>query len=89
MLYRRVVKISKNVRSTNSLLDFLYVAEGKFAGAINMNTMIWDIAGLQVIITEVGGMMKSIDGGDIRYSVDEGITGRSYAVITGILNQHI
>jgi myo-inositol-1(or 4)-monophosphatase len=82
-LYRRVIKGARNVRSTNSLLDFLYVAEGRFGGAVNMNTMIWDIAAPQLIISEVGGVMKSIDGGNIRYSLDEGITGRRYAVITG------
>ena len=49
-----------------------------------MHTMIWDIAAPQVIISEVGGEMKGIDGGDIRYSVDEGVTGRSYAVVTGV-----
>ena len=82
-LYQSVVKGSRNIRSTNSLLDFLYVAEGKFGAAINMHTMIWDIAALQIIISEVGGTMKGIDGEVIRYSVDEGVTNRSYAVITG------
>ena len=28
--------------------------------------------------------MKSIEGGDIRYTVDEGVTGRSYAVFAGL-----
>jgi myo-inositol-1(or 4)-monophosphatase len=83
-LYKNVVKGARNIRSTNSLLDFLFVAEGKFGAAINMHTMIWDIAAPQVIISEVGGVMKGIDGGDIRYSVDEGATGRSYAVVTGV-----
>ena len=83
-LYKNVVKGARNIRSTNSLLDFLFVAEGKFGAAVNMHTMIWDIAAPQVIISEVGGEMKGIDGGDIRYSVDEGVTGRSYAVVTGV-----
>lgn len=83
-LYKGVVERSRNVRSTNSLLDFLYVAEGKFGAAVNMKTMIWDIAAPQVIISEVGGVMKDIEGEDIRYSVDEGVTGRSYAVVTGL-----
>ena len=83
-LFKNVVKGARNIRSTNSLLDFMLVAEGKFGAAINMHTMIWDIAAPQVIISEVGGVMKSIEGGDIRYTVDEGVTGRSYAVVTGL-----
>ena len=83
-LYKKAVKRSRNIRSTNSLLDFLYVAEGKFGGAVNMKTMIWDIAAPQVLISEVGGVMKGIDGRDIRYLVDEGVAGRSYAVLTGL-----
>ena len=82
-LYKSVVKGARNIRSTNSLLDFLFVAEGKFGAAINLHTMIWDIAAPHIIISEVGGTMKGIDGGDIRYPVDEGVTGRSYAVVTG------
>jgi myo-inositol-1(or 4)-monophosphatase len=82
-MFKNVVAGARNIRSTNSLLDFLYVAEGRFGAVVNMHTMIWDIAAPQIIITEVGGAMKGVDGGIIRYSVDEGVTGISYAVVAG------
>ena len=85
-IYRNIVKSSRNIRSTNSLMDFLLVAEGKFGGCINLFTRIWDISGLGLIITEAGGMMKSISGDDIIYSLDENSPERNFAVMAGSEN---
>lgn len=82
-IYKNIVKTSRNTRSTNSIIDFLYVAEGKFGGVINLNTKIWDIAGPEIIISEVGGVLKNIGGGDIQYSVDEKVIDETYPVIAG------
>ncbi|MDY0098292.1 MAG: inositol monophosphatase [Bacteroidales bacterium] len=85
-IYCNVVKSSRNIRSTNSLMDFLFVAEGKFGGCINLFTRIWDISGLGLIITEAGGMMKYISGDDIIYSLDENSAERNFAVMAGSEN---
>lgn len=61
-IYKSVVKGSRNIRCTNSLVDFLYVAEGKFGGCINLFTRVWDIAALGLIISEAGGELTDIDG---------------------------
>jgi len=82
-IYRNIVKASRNIRSTNSLVDFLYVAEGKFGGCINLFTRIWDISALGLIITEAGGMMKDIKGFNISYLFDENIIEKNFAVIAG------
>jgi hypothetical protein len=49
-----IIKNSRNIRSTNSLVDFLYVAEGKFGGCINLYTRVWDISALGLIISCIG-----------------------------------
>ncbi len=82
-MYRKVVERSRNIRSTNSLVDFLFVAEGKFGGVINLNTKIWDIAALSLIIAEAGGVFKNAGGNDIEFSVDEKILQEVFPVIAG------
>ena len=49
-IYRHLINESRNIRSTNSLIDFLYVAEGKFGAVVNLFTRVWDIAGLGLMI---------------------------------------
>lgn len=82
-IYKYIIKNSRNIRSTNSLIDFIYVAEGKFGGVLNLYTKVWDIAGLGLIISEVGGIMKNINGNDIRFSVGRSIIEENFPVIAG------
>lgn len=81
--YKYIVKSSRNIRSTNSLIDFIYVAEGKFGGILNLYTKVWDIAGLGLMISEAGGLMKNIDGNDIQYRVCEDLIKENFPVIAG------
>ena len=82
-IFRNIVKASRNIRSTNSLVDFLYVAEGNFGACINLNTRIWDISGLDLIINEAGGLLSDISGRRIQYYLDEESMERNYAVMAG------
>lgn len=82
-IYKFIIKNSRNVRSTNSLIDFIYVAEGKFGGVLNLYTKVWDISGLGLIITEAGGVMKNINGDEIHFSLNEGIINENFPVIAG------
>jgi myo-inositol-1(or 4)-monophosphatase len=82
-IYKYIVKNSRNIRSTNSLIDFIYVAEGKFGGVLNLNTKVWDISGLGLIISEAGGIMKNINGNDIQYYVCEDLIKENFPVIAG------
>jgi myo-inositol-1(or 4)-monophosphatase len=83
--YKHLLKVSRNIRSTNCLLDFLYVAEGKFGGVLNLHTKVWDISALGLIIAEVGGVMKNMDGDDIKYAISEQIITENFQVIAGPL----
>jgi myo-inositol-1(or 4)-monophosphatase len=82
-IYRNLIKAARNIRSTNSLVDFLYVAEGKFGGCINLFTRIWDISALGLIISEAGGVMKDIKGDDIQFTFNENIAEKNFAVMAG------
>jgi myo-inositol-1(or 4)-monophosphatase len=82
-IYRNLVKSARNIRCTNSLVDFLYVAEGKFGGCINLFTRVWDISGLGLIISEAGGVMKDINGEGIKYKINKKIVTENFAVMAG------
>jgi myo-inositol-1(or 4)-monophosphatase len=82
-IYKFLIKSSRNIRSTNSLIDFLYVAESKFGGVLNLYTKVWDIAALGIIISETGGIMENIDGKDIQFSIREEIVEENFPVIAG------
>jgi myo-inositol-1(or 4)-monophosphatase len=82
-IYKNIVKGSRNIRSTNSLVDFIYTAEGKFGGCINLFTRIWDIAALGLIISEAGGIMVDISGAEIEFNLNSDISDRNFSVIAG------
>jgi myo-inositol-1(or 4)-monophosphatase len=82
-IYKNLVSAARNIRCTNSLVDFLYVAEGKFGGVINLFTRIWDISALGLIIEEAGGKMKYINGEDIKFLPGESSSEVNYPVMAG------
>lgn len=82
-IYRQIVRESRNIRSTNSLIDFIYVAEGKFGAVLNLNTRIWDISGLGLIISEAGGVMKNVNGKEIQYTLGKEIIEENFPVLAG------
>ncbi|MFN8258355.1 MAG: inositol monophosphatase [Bacteroidales bacterium] len=81
-IFSFLIQHSRNIRCTNSLVDFLYVAEGKYGGCINMFTKIWDIAAPWLIVTEAGGNFKNIDLSNIIFELrPEGLF-KNYPVIS-------
>jgi myo-inositol-1(or 4)-monophosphatase len=82
-IYKNIVRSTRSIRSTNSLVDFLNVAEGKFGGCINLFTKIWDISGLGLIISEAGGAIKYINGDDIGFLLDGDCCEKNYSVMAG------
>jgi myo-inositol-1(or 4)-monophosphatase len=65
-----MIKNVRNMRCTNSLIDFCYVADGKLGAAINFNTKIWDIAALHLILHEAGGRMTDLEGNEIKFELN-------------------
>lgn len=82
-IYKNLVKAARNIRCTNSLVDFLYVAEGKFGGVINLFTRVWDISALRLIIEEAGGKLMYANGEEIIFRFHEKISAENYPVMAG------
>ncbi len=82
-IYKYLVQNTRNVRTTNSLIDLLNVAEGKFGGCVNMFNGIWDIAALYLIIKETGGIIKSLDSCDIEFTIIRDNIKRNYPIVAG------
>ena len=67
-IIKRLVQRCRNLRSTNSLVDFCMVADGRLGAAINQTMKIWDIAAPQLILEEAGAKVTDINGKPIRYN---------------------
>jgi myo-inositol-1(or 4)-monophosphatase len=78
-----LAKLSKrvrNIRSTNSLVDFCYVADGRLGAALNQSTKIWDIAVPWLLIREAGGAVSDIHGKEIRFDISASAVDQNYTI---------
>jgi len=63
-LFNEIVLVSQSVRRTGSAaLNLAYVAAGRFDAGWSFSTKIWDVAAGALLITEAGGMVTSLSGG--------------------------
>jgi len=89
-IYRRLVMTARNIRCTNCLMDFLYTADGKFGGVINLFTHVWDIAALGLIVKEAGGELRYANGEKIVFRFDDKIVDANFPVVAasaGIISE--
>ena len=84
-LYRLLIKNTRNIRCTNSLVDLMLVAEGKLGANINLFTKIWDIAAPWLIIKEAGGALKPLFESELVFDLSENGLTANYPVIAGSL----
>ena len=82
-----LVRNSRNVRSTNCLLDLCYTADGRLGAVINQKEKIWDIAAPWLIIKEAGGLVTDREGKELNFSLAEKDYGKDYPMIAA--NKHI
>ena len=80
-IIKNLVRNCRNLRTTNSLIDFCFVAEGKLGATINQSMKIWDIAAPQLIIEEAGGKVTDIVGTPIIYDPSEASLDQNYTAI--------
>ena len=76
-----LVRNVRNLRSTNSAVDFCYVADGRLGGCVNQTTGLWDIAAPWLIIREAGGACTDIRGQALDFKVDAATYGRNFTII--------
>lgn len=79
----QVVNAARNVRATNSLVDFCYTAEGKLGGAINQACKIWDVAAPWLLVREAGGLVTEVTGQELDFRLDAGALDRTHTMLAG------
>jgi myo-inositol-1(or 4)-monophosphatase len=80
---RALISSVRNVRTTNSLLDAAFTADGRIGGMLNFSTRLWDIAAPSLIVREAGGNYTDLDGTPLRFDVSADACRREYAVLAG------
>ena len=71
----------RNIRSTNSLVDFCFTADGRMGAAINQSTKIWDIAAPWLIIREAGGVVTDKSGAHIPFNLSQSAIYQNYPIV--------
>jgi myo-inositol-1(or 4)-monophosphatase len=81
----------RNIRTTNSLLDAAFTADGRLGGMLNQSTRLWDIAAPMLIIQEAGGIYSDLQGKPLSLDLSSTAATREYAVLAGApqLHQHV
>lgn len=64
----KIVLRIRNLRSSNSVYDYVMVAKGKYGAYLNQTSKIWDNVAAQVVIEEAGGTYTDFYGKPIDYS---------------------
>lgn len=80
-IIKELVKNVRNLRSTNSVVDFCYTADGRLGGFINQTTKIWDISAPALIVQETGGVITDINGKPINFKVNKSNYSRNFTII--------
>jgi len=78
----------RNIRSTNSLLDFCFTSEGRLGASVNQTTKIWDIAAPWLVIREAGGSVADIEGKDITFDVNADAIYHNYTIAASASRIH-
>lgn len=78
----------RNIRSTNSLVDFCYVADGRLGAAVNQTTRIWDIAAATLLVKEAGGVVTDIHGNAIAFDLTRAAFEKNYTIVAAGAGLH-
>jgi myo-inositol-1(or 4)-monophosphatase len=84
----RILQRTRNVRTTNCLLDAAYSADGRLGGMLNWSCKIWDVAAPWLVVREAGGEYTTVDGEAIEFDVSPAALERHYAVLAGARHLH-
>lgn len=84
----KLVQNVRNLRATNSLVDFCYVASGRLGGALNQTTCIWDVAAPYLLIHEAGGIATDIAGHDLDFKLTAANYLRNFTIIGSTPSLH-
>lgn len=80
-IIKLLVQNIRNLRATNSTVDFCYVADGRLGGCANQTTKIWDVAAPYLIIKEAGGIVTDINGKEMDFSAGKEDYLRNFTIV--------
>ena len=87
-ILKKLSKKVRNIRSTNSLVDFCYTADGRMGATLNQTTKIWDIAVPWLMIREGGGRVTDIQGKEIRFDLSATTFDQNYTILASGTRLH-
>jgi myo-inositol-1(or 4)-monophosphatase len=87
-ILKKLSKRVRNIRSTNSLVDFCYTADGRLGAALNQTTKIWDIAVPWLMIREAGGTVTDIQGREIKFDLSAKAFDQNYTILASGAGLH-
>lgn len=87
-LLARLLRRVRNIRTTNSLIDAAFTADGRLGGMINQSTRLWDIAAPMLIVQEAGGSYTDVVGQRLDLDLSATAGAREYSVLAGAPGLH-
>lgn len=70
----RLASAIQELRTTNCVVDYCYVASGRYGGLLRLTSKIWDVAGPSLLIKESGGIITD----DLGNPLDFNFTKQNY-----------
>jgi len=83
-----LVRHTRNVRITNSCMDYMMLAEGKLGIAASYCAKIWDIAAPYLVLTEAGYTVTDIEGHALDFTVSGETAEKEYSFLAGSPSLH-
>jgi myo-inositol-1(or 4)-monophosphatase len=80
-LHSRLAAAVRNIRATNSVIDFCFTLDGRLGGFINTSTRVWDIVPVALMLPEAGGRLSDLEGDAIVFRPESEICTRTYQVV--------
>lgn len=87
-LLARIAGAVRNIRTTNSLMDFCYTIDGRLGACINLNTKLWDILPAHLMVQEAGGRFTDLFGGELNFEMTPQNFDRNFAILAARAGLH-
>jgi myo-inositol-1(or 4)-monophosphatase len=81
LLLAALAQRSRNLRATNSLVDFCLTAEGRLGGTLNFACKLWDLAAPALLVREAGGLVTDLAGREPDFRLDAAAATRTHTVL--------
>jgi myo-inositol-1(or 4)-monophosphatase len=87
-VFAHLIPRIRNMRTTNSVVDYAYVTEGKIAGLINFKNKIWDDVAVTIIAQEAGCVVTDHAGNPPDFSFSTESYTRDFSFIIAFPEIH-